>query len=113
LKDYASRYLNVDLDIESASSIEDSVQNIENVELRQIVSILVIKTLQPPKYFCTGIFDISKYSHYSAGTPLFTHFTAPLRRYADIIAHRQLDAVLSGGKVLRTFYLYPIYLLFF
>lgn len=103
MKEYASRYLNVDLDINSASSIEESVQNIENGELRQIVSILVLKTLQAPKYFCTGIFDILKYSHYSAGTPLFTHFTAPLRRYADIIVHRQLEAVLSGGKCFFSF----------
>lgn len=98
MKDYVSRYLGVDIDISSAASIEETVQSIENTELRQIITILVLKTMQPPKYFCTGVFDILKYSHFSTGTPLFTHFTAPLRRYADIIAQRQLDAVLSGEK---------------
>jgi protein SSD1 len=95
--------LGVDLHIESAIAIEESVQDIQDNELRQLVSILVLKTMQQPKYFCAGAFDILKYSHFSTGTPLFTHFTSPLRRYADIIVHRQLESALSGGEY---FYLY-------
>ncbi|KAG0749316.1 hypothetical protein G6F57_000188 [Rhizopus arrhizus] len=98
LKEYASNYLNVELDITSATTIQNSVQKIENPELRQLISILVLKTIEPPKYFCAGAFDILKYSHFAIGAPLFTHFTAPLRRYADIIVHRQLEAALVGDK---------------
>lgn len=98
MKEYASQYLGVELDITNAATIQKSVQSIENPELRQLISILVLKTMEPPKYFCAGAFDISKYSHFALGTPLFTHFTAPLRRYVDIVVHRQLEAALIGGK---------------
>lgn len=98
LRDYALRYLGVQLNITNAISIQESVQEIQDDELRQLVSILVLKTMQPPKYFCTGTFDILKYSHFATGVPLFTHFTAPLRRYADIVVHRQLESALTGEK---------------
>ncbi|KAI9485602.1 MAG: hypothetical protein EXX96DRAFT_645529 [Benjaminiella poitrasii] len=98
LKMYASRYLGVQLNITNANTIQESIEAIQDDELRQLISVLVLKTMQPPKYFCTGTFDILKYSHFATGVPLFTHFTAPLRRYADIIVHRQLESTLMGEK---------------
>jgi len=41
--------------------------------------------------------DIAKYGHYALNIPLYTHFTSPIRRYADILVHRQLEAILQGG----------------
>jgi len=46
------------------------------------------------KYFCAGMLDIAKYQHYALNAPLYTHFTSPIRRYADILVHRQLDSIL-------------------
>ncbi|KAG0174502.1 hypothetical protein DFQ30_004135 [Apophysomyces sp. BC1015] len=98
LQNYAIRYLGVNLDISSASAIQRSVEMIQDSKLRKLLSVVVLKTLQPPKYFCTGTLDILKYSHYSLNVPLFAHFTAPSRRFADIIVHRQLEATLTGDK---------------
>ena len=55
--------------------------------------------MQRAKYFCTGTLDIAKYHHYALNFPLYTHFTSPIRRYADVLVHRMLDAALSGGKL--------------
>jgi protein SSD1 len=41
--------------------------------------------------------DIAKYGHYALNVPVYTHFTSPIRRYADVLVHRQLDAVLQGS----------------
>lgn len=86
------------LDISSAGSLERSVQSIEDANLRKMMSILVLKTMAPPKYFCSGTLDILKYAHFALNAPLFTHFTAPTSRFSDIIVHRQLEAALTGEK---------------
>lgn len=47
------------------------------------------------RYYVAGKQDTDSYAHYYFNLPLYTHFTAPLRRYADLIVHRQLKAVLN------------------
>ncbi|KAI7848162.1 hypothetical protein BDC45DRAFT_541277 [Circinella umbellata] len=98
LQEYATKYLGVPIDISSARAIEEAIDSIQDSNLRKIMSVIVLKTLQPPKYFCTGTLDIMKYSHYALNVPLFTHFTSPTRRFSDIIVHRQLETALTGEK---------------
>lgn len=58
-------------------------------------------------YFCTGAWKNEQlFTHYALNVPLYTHFTSPIRRYADIIVHRLLAFSLSAyhfflQKVLR------------
>jgi protein SSD1 len=89
--------LGVKLDTTNAGSLESSIRTIEDPKLRKLISTLVLKTFQPPKYFCAGSIDISKYSHYALNTALYTHFTSPSKRFSDIIVHRQLEAAISEG----------------
>jgi len=76
-----------------------SFNAIDKPNARRLLELLSFKATQRAKYFCAGMLDIAKYNHYALNTPLYTHFTSPIRRYADILVHRQLEAVLQGGDV--------------
>ena len=60
---------------------------------------LLVKAMQRAKYFVAGRARQDQYPHFALNLPLYTHFTNPSRRYADIIVHRQLEAALSNGSV--------------
>ena len=58
--------------------------------------MFAIKPQQLALYFCAGMEpDQDNYRHYALNVPLYTHFTSPIRRYADVIVHRQLAKALK------------------
>ncbi len=85
------------MDTSSAGALMRSFNEIDNPTARRLLELLSFKATQRAKYFCAGMLDIAKYGHYALNTPLYTHFTSPIRRYADVLVHRQLEAVLQGG----------------
>jgi protein SSD1 len=60
---------------------------------------LVVKAMQRAKYYVAGATPEHQRQHFALNLPLYTHFTNPSRRYADIVVHRQLEAVLSNGTI--------------
>ncbi|KAF7725108.1 hypothetical protein EC973_000434 [Apophysomyces ossiformis] len=85
------------IDPSSTGRLQASIDAIENPDARSVITTLVLRTMSARKYFCAGAFDINRYFHYSLNVPLYTHFTSPSRRYADLIVHRQLETALAGG----------------
>ena len=60
---------------------------------------LLIKAMRRAKYIVAGKAKPEQYQHYALNLPLYTHFTNPSRRYADVVVHRQLDVALSKGLI--------------
>lgn len=81
-----------------------SLDAVHDPIVRKILELLSRKATSKAKYFCAGMLDIAKYQHYALSVPLYTHFTSPIRRYSDVLVHRQLDSILqAGGERKRNF----------
>ncbi|KAF9982896.1 hypothetical protein BGZ75_005650 [Mortierella antarctica] len=90
--------IGIELDASSAGALQSSMDAIQDADVRKVVSLMVIKPMHRAKYICGGMLPMSKYHHYALNAPLYTHFTSPIRRYADIIVHRLLEASLTGEQ---------------
>jgi len=99
LQTFAERMMNIgiEVDISSSAALQNSLFRIEDDEIRKGMETLVIKSMQRAKYFVPSKIPDDWLSHYALNLPLYTHFTNPSRRYADIVVHRQLDSILSGA----------------
>ncbi|KAG9924326.1 RNB-domain-containing protein, partial [Aureobasidium melanogenum] len=91
--------IGVDVDTSSSGALQNSLFQIEDADVRKGVETLLIKAMRRAKYFIPSKAPVDQYSHYALNLPLYTHFTNPSRRYADIVVHRQLEHVLTNGAV--------------
>jgi DIS3-like exonuclease 2 len=62
---------------------------------REILVQYTMKPMKTARYFCSGSVDEDSFYHYALSVPFYTHFTSPIRRYADVIVHRLLVASLG------------------
>jgi hypothetical protein len=68
--------------------------------VRSLLRSLATRAMSEAQYVCAGAKTRAELSHYGLGLSLYTHFTSPIRRYADIVVHRQLLATLKSSKQL-------------
>ncbi|GAB7350840.1 hypothetical protein MBLNU459_g1372t1 [Dothideomycetes sp. NU459] len=101
LQTFAERMTNIGYDVDTSSSgaLQNSLFKVEDSEIRKGMETLLVKAMQRAKYFIPSKVNDDVYSHYALNLPLYTHFTNPSRRYADMIVHRQLEHVLTNGAV--------------
>ena len=60
-----------------------------------LVRILATRCMMSAEYYPSGTHAYDEYRHYGLATPIYTHFTSPIRRYADLVVHRQLAATIG------------------
>ncbi|XP_055606687.1 DIS3-like exonuclease 2 [Uranotaenia lowii] len=89
------------LNIESSKSLADSIEQLVNGSAypdatRAAINVLIAKPMQRARYFCSSNVDQEEdFYHYALAIPKYTHFTSPIRRYADCMVHRVLSAALE------------------
>ncbi|KAI9339345.1 hypothetical protein BDR26DRAFT_975239 [Obelidium mucronatum] len=86
------------IDATTSQTFQSSFDAIESQDVQNVLRQLAIKPMQRAKYFCTGLLESDYWGHYALNVPLYTHFTSPIRRYCDLIVHRQLQAALKAEE---------------
>jgi DIS3-like exonuclease 1 len=61
-----------------------------------LLKSLATLAMAEAEYFSTGQHESHEFYHYGLAADYYTHFTSPIRRYADVLVHRQLIRALAG-----------------
>jgi DIS3-like exonuclease 2 len=80
---------------ELQKTLQEATKNHSDPALRQVLTSLATVPMKPAVYFAAGTIAQEKWVHYALNIPYYTHFTSPIRRYADVMVHRMLTAVLE------------------
>lgn len=98
LQTFAERMTNVGYEIDTSSSgdLQNSLFNVDDDGLRKGMETLLVKAMQRARYCIPAKTATEDLPHFALNLPLYTHFTNPSRRYADIIVHRQVEAIIAG-----------------
>ncbi|KAI1929611.1 exosome catalytic subunit dis3 [Ophidiomyces ophidiicola] len=93
-----SKKRNFTLDISSSLALANSLDkcvDTSNPFFNTLIRILATRCMTSAEYFCAGAHAESEFRHYGLASPIYTHFTSPIRRYADLVVHRQLAAAIG------------------
>ncbi|TDS58158.1 RNAse R [Myroides indicus] len=84
------------LNFKSSKSISQSLntllKDVQGKKEQNLVDTLAIRSMSKASYSTHNI------GHYGLAFDYYSHFTSPIRRYPDVMAHRLLQHYLDGGK---------------
>lgn len=93
LSDQLKRMRGFELDVSSSKALADSLDlcvDPAHPFFNTLIRILATRCMTSAEYFCSGSHAEPEFRHYGLASEIYTHFTSPIRRYADLLAHRQL-----------------------
>ena len=91
--------LGYEMDLTSPQAIAKSynalLSKAQEDPMVKMISPIAIRTM------AKAIYTTENIGHYGLGFDNYTHFTSPIRRYADVLVHRVLDKNLEKGSLYK------------
>jgi ribonuclease R len=91
--------LGIEMDLKTPKTIAASYNMLMGLAEKdpavKMLSPIAIRTM------AKAIYTTENIGHYGLGFDNYTHFTSPIRRYADVLVHRVLDANLSRKEAVK------------
>ncbi|GGD17482.1 ribonuclease R [Hyunsoonleella pacifica] len=76
----------------TTASLNNLLKEVVGKKEQNLVDTLAIRSMSKAEYTTHNI------GHYGLAFDYYSHFTSPIRRYPDVMAHRLLQHYLDGGK---------------
>jgi len=75
-----------------SKSINKLLSDVQGKKEQNMVDTLAIRSMSKARY------SVNNVGHYGLAFDYYSHFTSPIRRYPDVMAHRLLQYYIDGGK---------------
>ena len=75
------------------AALQQLLKAVKGTDSSLAINLVVLRSLERARY---SPLQIGHYALASPDSPGYSHFTSPIRRYADLLVHRALDCCLRG-----------------
>ena len=72
--------------------LQSFIETLRGRAQERILNMLLLRSMKKAAYSPNNI------GHYGLALPVYAHFTSPIRRYPDLIVHRQIDRAILGQR---------------
>jgi ribonuclease R len=90
--------LGIEFDVDDTKDprkLGDLLKSFSDHPLAPVLNSLLLRSMKQATY------DVANVGHFGLASKAYLHFTSPIRRYPDLVVHRQVHAVLEGKEVRR------------
>lgn len=74
-------------------ALQTLLNEIKGTKEETVISTVLLRSMKQAKY------EAESRGHFGLSAEFYTHFTAPIRRYPDLVIHRIIREVISSGRL--------------
>jgi len=97
----AGRQQGYTIEVDTGKQLADSLNKATDPKrsyMNTMLRMIATRCMMQAVYFASGTIEEPLFRHYGLACPIYTHFTSPIRRYADVIVHRLLAVSIDADS---------------